>query len=366
MGSLILHFKKLDWALIISALLLSGFGLLSIYSSSLGLGNFLNFKKQIIFLVISFLIMIVFSLIDWRFFQYNSYFILFLYLLGIISLAGLFFFAPETRGIKGWYKFGPVSFDPIEFVELILAILLAKYFSMRHVEMYKLRHIFLSGFYVLLPAALIFFQPDFGSVIVLLFLWIGILFISGIKLRHFLLLILLGAIIFSLSWMFLFKDYQKARVIGFLTPHTNTLSINWSQRQSKIAIGNGGVFGRGIGKGSQTQYGFLSEPQTDFIFAAIGEEFGLIGVVILFALLTMFFWRVIRIALNSHSNFCRFFASGFAIIIFAQVFIHIGMNLGFLPVIGIPLPFVSYGGSSLVANAIALGILLNIEKSYRL
>jgi len=362
MHFLLSHFRRLYWPLILPVFFLTGFGLVSIYSSSLRQENFLNFKKQIIFVALSFLIMVAFSLIDWRFFQYNPYFILFLYFLGIISLVGLFFFAPETRGIKGWYKFGIISFDPIEFVEIILVILLAKYFSTRHIEMYKLRHILLSGFYVLLPIALIFFQPDFGSVIVLIFLWIGILFISGIRLKHFLILVLVGILIFSFSWAFLFKSYQKARVIGFLTPKENTLSINWSQIQSKIAIGNGGILGKGFANGSQTQGGFLSEPQTDFIFAAIGEEFGLVGLLAVFFFLAFFFWQVIKIALNSRFNFCRLFASGFAIVIFAQTFIHIGMNLGFLPVIGIPLPFVSYGGSGLIASAIGLGILLNIEK----
>ncbi len=355
------HLRKLDWILIISTLLLVAIGLLSIYSFSLGKGNFLNFKKQIIFLVVGFFLMFFLSFFDWRVFQQNPYLILFSYFLCLLFLLGLFFFAPEIRGVKGWYKIGSVSFDPIELTKIVLIILFAKYFSMRHIEMYKLRHIFLSGFYVFLPAILIFFQPDLGSVLILAALWFGVLVISGIKLRHFLILVFCGLLALVLSWSFLLKDYQKERVRGFLAPQIEPLGISWSQAQSKIAIGAGGFFGQGFGKGSQTQYGFLSEPHTDFIFAAISEEFGFLGISVLFFLFIILFWRIMKIALNSQSNFSRLFASGFGIILFSQIFIHIGMNLGLLPVIGISMPLVSYGGSGLIAAFIGLGILQSIK-----
>ena len=355
------HFQRLDWILIISVLLLVSIGLLSIYSSSLGKGDFFNFKKQIIFLITGVFLMLGLSFFDWREFRTNPYFILVLYFFCVLFLAGLFFLAPETRGVKGWYKLGPVSFDPIELTKIVLIILLAKYFSMRHVEMYQLKHIFLSGFYVLAPAFLIFRQPDFGSAIILIALWLGILIISGIKLRHFLILLFCGLLMLCLSWSFLFKEYQKERVISFLAPEIEPLGMSWSQAQSKIAIGSGGLFGEGLGKGSQTQYGFLSEPHTDFIFAALSEEFGLAGISILLLLYIILFWRIMRIAIVSQTNFPRLFASGIAIILFSQLFIHIGMNTGILPVIGISLPLVSYGGSGLIATFIGLGILQSIK-----
>lgn len=354
------HFKKLDWILIICALLLVGIGLLSIYSISLGRG-FLIFKKQIIFLGIGFILMTGLSFFDWRALRENPYLILVLYFLCLIFLFGLFFFAPEIRGVKGWYKIGAISFNPIELTKIVLIVLLAKYFSMRHVEMYRLKHILLSGFYILLPAGLIFLQPDLGSVIILIILWLGILVISGIKLRHFLILVLVGLLVSILSWSFLFKEYQKERIISFLAPQIEPLGMSWSQTQAKIATGSGGIFGQGIGKGSQTQYGFLSEPHTDFIFAAIAEELGLVGVAILLLLFTILIWRIMKIAISSKSNFPRLFASGFTIVLISQIFIHIGMNLGILPVIGIPLPLVSYGGSSLIAIFIGLGILQSIK-----
>ena len=150
------HLKQLDWILIVSAVLLVSIGLLSLYSSSLGKGDFLNFKKQIIFLGVGFLLMIFLSFFDWRGLKDDPYFILTIYFICVLALIGLFFFAPEIRGVKSWYKVGPISIDPIEFTKIVLIILLAKYFSMRHVEMYRFRHILLSGFYLFLPTSLIF------------------------------------------------------------------------------------------------------------------------------------------------------------------------------------------------------------------
>ncbi len=366
MLSLLIHLKKLDWILIVAVLLLVGIGLLSIYSSSLGNGDFLNFKKQIIFFGIGFFLMFLLSFFDWRQLREDPYLILILYFLCLASLVGLFFFAPEIRGVKSWYKLGLVSIDPIEFTKIVLIMLLAKYFSMRHVEMYRIKHILLSGFYIFLPAILVFFQPDLGSVLILIGLWIGILIISGIKLRHFLILILCGLLIFILSWQSFLKDYQKERILDYIGTvggwyPTEPLGISWSQNQSKIAIGSGGIFGQGIGKGSQTQYGFLAEPQTDFTFAVISEETGLIGVSVLFFLFLLLIWRIIRIAILSQNNLSRLFISGFVILLVLQIFINIGMNIGILPIIGIPLPLVSYGGSSLITFFIGLGILQSIK-----
>jgi len=353
------HLKKLDWILIISAVLLVGIGLLFIYSSSHG--DFLNFKKQIIFFGAGFFLMILLSFFDYRILKENSYLILALYLFCLVGLLGLFFFAPEIRGTKSWYKLGPVSVDPIEFTKIILIILLAKYFSMRHVEIYRFRHILLSGFYVLVPGILIFMQPNVSSVLILVAIWIAVLFISGINLRHFLILSLIFLLIFALSWSFLLKDYQKERVISFVFPQYQPLKTGWSQNQAQIAIGSGGIFGRGLGKGSQTQYGFLSEPQTDFIFAAICEELGFFGIAILMIIFMVLGWRIFKLARTCQSNFPRLFAIGFLAFLVSQAFINIGMNLGILPVIGVPLPLISYGGSNLISVFLGLGILQSIK-----
>jgi len=352
--------KKLDWILIVCSFFLVFFGLLSIYSSSRG--NFLNFKKQVIFFGVGIFLMFLFFFFDWRWLK-ETRFIFFLYFLSLILLLGLFFFAPKIRGTRSWYKLGLFSFDPTEFLKIVLIILLAKYFSAKHVEMYRLRHILISGFYVFLPSALVYLQPDLGSVLILITLWFGILIISGINLRQFFLLVLVFVLIFILGWQFFLKDYQKKRIISFFYP-IEPLGISWSQNQSKIAIATGGIFGQGIKKGSQTQLGFLPEPQTDFVFAAVSEEMGLVGVLILLFLFSVLIFRVVRIAILTDNNFSRLFASGFAVLLVSQIFINIGMNLGILPIIGIPLPFISYGGSSLILNFLAIGILQSIKKGY--
>lgn len=361
MDYLINHFKRLDLKLIITVLLLCSIGLVCLYSISLAKNDFSNFHKQIAFLIVGIFLMLIFSFFDWRGFKENSYLILAAYFACLLLLLGLFFLAPQIRGIKGWYKIGPFSFDPIGITAITLIVLLSKFFSKRHVEMYKVYHIILSGCYAAIPFVLVARQPNLGSALILLAVWVGILIISGIKLKHFLLLVLCGILAISAAWLFFLKDYQKNRVIGFLNPHTEILGMNWSQNQSKIAIGSGGLFGQGFGKGSQTQNGFLSEPYTDFIFSALAEEFGFLGIFVSMILLLYLLWRIIKTAISIESNFSRIFASGLAIFIFSQAFINIAMNLGVLPVIGLPMPFLSYGGSNLLSIFIGLGILQSIK-----
>lgn len=355
------HIKKLDWILIISSFLLVGIGILSIYSSSFGRGDFSNFYKQIVFFGIGVFLMFLISFFDYRILKNDSYLILIFYFLNILALVGLLFLAPEIRGTRSWYKLGPVSFDPIEFTKIILMILLAKYFSMRHIEINQIKHIILSGAYVILPVFLIFLQPDLGSALIILSLWIIVLIISGIKMRHFLMLIFLASLIFVLGWSSLLKDYQKERILSFVYPQEDPLGASWSQNQAKIAIGSGGIWGQGIGNGSQTQYGFLPETQTDFIFASIAEETGLIGISFLFLLFSVILLRTYKIILKAKTNFARLFIAGFGAVLITQVFINIGMNIGIAPIIGISLPLVSYGGSSLILTFIGLGIIQSIN-----
>lgn len=354
------HIRKLDWGIIIPAVLLVCFGLLALYSVAVAKNDFSNFEKQIIFFAVGFLIMIAVSFFDYRILRNNSYFILILYGVCLLLLIGLHFFAPVIRGTRGWYKLGLLSLDPIEPTKIVLVVLLAKYFSMRHVEMYKIRNIIFSGIYVLLPAIFVFIKPDLGGTMVLVSIWLGILLVSGIKIKHFLILSLCFAVIAGFAWGFLLKDYQKQRITSFLFPY-DYLGASWSQNQTKISVGSGQIFGQGLAKGSQVQYGFLPEPHTDFIFSVIAEEWGMVGIIILFTTYGFLVWRVLRIAVESKSNFPRLFASGFAIILTAQFFVNIGMNLSFLPVVGIYLPFISYGGSGLIGNFISLGILQSIK-----
>jgi len=360
MNFIVEQLKKLDWILIGATVLVVAFGLSGIYSASLARHDFSNLEKQVVFFAVGFVFMLTISFFDYRILRNNSYLILFFYFVCLLLLAGLYFFAPLTRGTRGWYHLGFLTLDPNETIKIALLVLLAKYFSMRHVEMYKFRHIVLSGFYVFLPAILIFMKPDLGGVMVLLFAWIGILLVSGIKLNHFLILFLCFVLATGFSWQFLMKDYQKQRVVSFIFPQ-DVLKGSWSQVQTKVSIGAGKIFGQGIGKGSQVQYGFLPEPHTDFIFSVISEEWGLFGIIVFFMSYLVLIWRILKIAMESETNFPRLFAVGFAIVLITQATINIGMNLGLLPVIGIYLPFVSYGGSGMIANFISLGILQSIK-----
>jgi len=360
MGVLTNQLKKLDWGIIIPTVLLVCFGLAGIWSTCVAKNIFSNFEKQVIFFVVGFILMVGISFFDYRILRNNSYLILILYAICLLMLAGLHFFAPVIKGTRGWYKIWILSFDPIEPTKIVLIALLAKYFSMRHVEMYKFKNIIFSGIYVLIPAMLIFIKPDLGGTMVILLIWLGILLVSGIKLKHFLILSFCFLLVAGFTWGFLLKDYQKQRITSFLFPY-DYLGASWSQNQTKISIGSGQIFGQGLAKGSQVQYGFLPEPHTDFIFSVIAEEWGVVGVIALFIIYGFLVWRVLKIAILSQSNFPRLFASGFAIVLTAQFFINIGMNLSLLPVVGIYLPFISYGGSGLIGNFIALGILQSIK-----
>jgi rod shape determining protein RodA len=269
-------------------------------------------------------------------------------------------FGARIRGAISWFRVGPFNFEPVELVKLIMILILAQYFSLRHIELYRIRHIIVSGIYIAIPTALIFFQPDLGSAMVLVFLWLGIVLIAGIKLRHLIILFLIGIIIFGIAWLGLLKPYQKERLLSFINPYLDPLGSGYHRIQSVIAIGAGKLLGRGLGQGSQSQLDFLPEQHTDFIFASIAEEWGFIGVCLFFILYFLFFWRIIKIALGSTNNFARLFCVGAAVVFLFQVFVNIGMNLGILPIAGISLPFVSYGGSNLIISFITFGIIQSI------
>ncbi len=361
--SIIKHIKRIDWLLMLGVFILLGFGFASLYSIATASNDYSFLYKQIIFAVISLLLMFGVSVFDWKVLKNHSVLILFFYLICILSLAGLFIFAVKIRGVVSWYDFKYFSFNPTELTKIVLIVLLAKYFSVRHAHMYNFTHILISGVYVLIPCALIFFQPDFGSILIIIALWVGILLVSGIKLKHLLILLGTGIVVFAISWVFLLKPYQKERITTFLNPEVNTLDEGWNQAQSEIAVGSGGVYGKGIGKGSQVQLGFLPESKTDFIFAAIAEETGFVGVFFLLLGILIVVWRALRIAMKSRDNFSKFFAVGFVIVFFVQSFINIAMNLKAFPIVGIPLPLVSYGGSNLVFTFITIGIIQGLKSN---
>ena len=208
MGRFFLFLQKLDWMLIGSSLGLGGIGLLSIYSSSIGRDDFSNFEKQLTFFAIGLFAMFIVSLFDYRGLRNNSYLILFLYIAGIAALVGLFVFAPEIRGTRAWYRIGGISVDPIEYMKIILIIFMAKYLALRHIEVYRIRHILLTGIYFFIPIVLIALQPNLGPVLILGMLWIILLLVAGIRFRHLFGIVAIGILVFSLGWSFFLLEHQ--------------------------------------------------------------------------------------------------------------------------------------------------------------
>ena len=344
--------------MIVSAVLLSIMGLMSIFSTSF-YHDKSYFCKQAGFLVVGIFLMLVFTFIDYRLFRNHSSLLLILYFVSVFLLVAVLFMG-KSRGAASWFNFGLFSFEPVEFAKLVMVLIFAQYFSLRHIELYRIIHIIISGVYTALVAGLVFLQPDLGSAAVLIFLWLGVMIIAGIKLRQLLFLLLIGAILFGIAWLGILQQYQKDRIISFINPYLDPQGSGYHRIQSIIAIGSGQFWGRGLGHGPQSQLNFLPEQHTDFIFASIAEEWGFAGLIIIFILYFLLFYRIIKIARNAENNFARLFCVGAAIVFAFQALVNIGMNLGLLPIVGISLPFVSYGGSNLLINFIMLGIIESI------
>jgi len=351
--------KKIDLPLVVAVLLLVTVGLLSIYSVSQKEGLEI-FKRQLAYVVVGLFLMFIFALFDYRIFRDNNFVLLGLYFFGIALLVGVLLFGREIRGASSWFRIGQLGFEPVELIKVVVILVLAKYFSLRHIEVYRLQHLIISGLYIIIPLGLISLQPELGYALIMILVWLAVVIVAGIRLRHIFLLVLIGIIIFSVSWFFLLQDYQKERVISFINPSSDPLGQGYHVIQSIIAIGSGKLFGRGLGHGTQSQLDFLPEQHTDFIFATIAEEWGFLGSVFILVLFGLLLYRLIKISLTSSNNFARLFSIGLATMFLFQAVINIGMNMGLLPIVGIPLPFVSYGGSSMVMGFIALGIIQSI------
>ncbi len=319
------------------------------------------FKKQATFLIMGYGIMILLSLFNYRYLKNYSLPVLSLYVISLLLL-GLTYFATSVRGTNSWLILGNFTIEPAELTKLCLIVLMAKYFSQKHVNIYQFRHIVASGFYFILPAALILKQPDLGSTIILSLIWASLLIAAGINKKHLLLLLMVTIIAGSSAWVVVLKPYQKARIVSFLDQDRDPLGSGYNLNQSKIAIGSGFWFGNGLGKGSQANLGFLPEPYNDFIFAAYIEQFGLAGAAVLLGLFMLLIYKILMIGLSTTANFGKLFSIGLAVFIFSHVFVSAGVNVGLLPVTGLPFPFLSSGGSNLISIMAGLGVLQSINR----
>ncbi len=360
-------FKNIDWILFSSVLLISLAGLVTMNSflpAQVGVVSNIFFNKQVIWIIVSTITFIFASNVDWSFLK-NTRVIIYLFLLSTALLFMLFILGSIAKGAQSWFNFGAFSFQPVDVVKLAVILLLSKYFSRRHIEIANIRHILVSGAYVFVVFLLVMLQPDFGSAIIIFAVWFGMVLVSGISKKHLLAVFLIATVVFAGLWFFAFKPYQKARIVTFLNPLTDIRGSGYNAYQSTIAVGSGQIFGKGIGYGTQSKLQFLPEYQTDFIFSAFAEEWGFFGVTILLLLYGIVFWRMLKISFRGGGNFEILFGLGLLILFLVHTTIHIGMNIGLLPVTGNTLPFMSYGGSHLLAEYFGLGILMGMRKNSR-
>ncbi|TAJ14584.1 rod shape-determining protein RodA [Patescibacteria group bacterium] len=351
--------KSTDWFMVGSALLISFAGLASMFGFS---GDNQYASHQIIWIVVGLSVFFIMSSIDFHFLRRTSV-VTILYILALFFLALLFAVGSVFQGAQSWFNLGAFAVQPVDPAKFALIVLLAKYFSRRHIEIARIRHILVSGAYMFLMFILLFLQPDFGSAVIVGALWMAMVLLAGIPFRHLLLIALTGVVAVSLLWVFAFAPYQKARIITFVHPLADISGAGYNAFQSTVAVGSGGILGKGIGYGTQSRLQFLPENQTDFIFAAFAEEWGLIGTLILLGLFGLLFFRLIENAKSGATNFETFFVLGVVALFGIHSIIHIGMNIGLLPVTGVPLPFMSYGGSHVVTGYALLGI-VNAMRMY--
>jgi rod shape determining protein RodA len=356
-----LRLFQIDWPLLVSALALCGAGLITMNSFA---EDNIFFDRQLIWIGLSVLIFLVASRIDYRFLR-RSWPVALLYGVSVLSLVAVYFFGDVVKGAQSRFDFGFFAVQPSDPMKLVLIIVLAKYFARRHVEIANFKHILVSGIYAFIPFALILLQPDLGSALILASIWLGIVLVAGISRTHLLTVFLLGAAAAGLMWGYVLEDYQKARVMTFINPLADIQGDGYNAYQSMIAVGSGELLGQGIGYGTQSKLRFLPEYQTDFIFAAFAEEWGFIGVIMLFILFGIVLWRILRYALRGGSNFETLFAVGVAVMFLSHFIVHVGINMGLLPVTGTTVPFLSYGGSHLMTEFLALGILMGMRRYAR-
>lgn len=369
MNNRIVRLRDFDPVLLLTALGLVTLGVLLIYSGSLSqfgrptLSNFSHpVMRQAVFATVGLTLALVFARADYRLLGNLSYV---LYAASLLALAFVVIAGEATHGSRRWIMIGGTPVQPSEIAKLVVILTLAKYLSDRHETIGSLRVVLTSLVIAAVPAALVFAQPDLGSAVIFAAIWLGMTTVAGARWKH--LLGVLGAVLAAVPFAFiaLVSDYQRQRIALWLNPERDPLGAGFQAVQARIGIGSGGLWGKGLTHGTQTQLDYLRTQTTDYVFSVLGEEIGFIGAVILFALVALLLWRVLRVAELSRDLLGRLVATGVVIFVLLQTFINVAVNVGLMPVTGIPLPFVSQGGSSLITLFIGLGILQSILIRHR-
>ncbi len=348
----------LNWKLIGAIFLISIIGVLMLYSAA-GATFKTWLVKQVFYLLIFFPVMIAIAVIDIRFWFKTSYLA---YALGILLLIIVSIKGYNTMGATRWFKIFNFTIQPSEIAKLFTIMALAKYFYNIEIDLIqKPKYIIWPIIIIIAPAILILNQPDLGTAIILILAGVSILFMAGIRTWKFVAGGILAIITIPFFWFFALYDYQKNRILTFLNPDSDPSGMGYNITQSKIAIGSGGLFGKGYLSGTQGQLYFLPEKQTDFIFTMLVEEFGFVGGLITILLYSYIIFTGTKIAIKSQHQFGKLLAIGVVNILFLHMFINIGMVMGLLPVVGAPLPLISYGGTITATMLISFGLLLNVD-----
>ena len=359
------YLKKYDWFLLVPTLLLTIFGLASLYSGTLNVAepNWIFFNKQLTFFIIGFGLLIFASIVDYR--RWRSYSLIF-YFIALIFLVAVLFWGTEIRGTTGWFYIFGFGLQPVELMKFAMVLTLAFVYSKRKDKEQSASTLLIVSMITLIPVFLAILQPDYGSAVIMLGIGVGFYALINMKPKHLIYILLLVVLSSILIWNFLLLDYHQDRILTFLDPMRDPLGEGYNVRQSIIAVGSGSLFGRGLGLGTQSQLQFLPEVQTDFIFAAIAETLGFFGVTLIIVFFSILLIRILLIMKEARDSFSMYVCYGFGLIFFMQMFVNIGMNLGMLPVAGLSLPFVSYGGSFLIISMIAIGIIESIRLRQRI
>lgn len=347
--------KTIDWLLYLLPIILTITGIVILYSLTYYNNKIGLFDNQIIYAVIGFVLMLIFTFIDYRNFQGAAWY---LYFAGLILLIIVLFFGKTVLGASRWIDLKVFQLQPAEFFKLCLIIILAKFFSDRWNNI-NFKNIFFGLLLLVVPGILVLRQPDLGTLMVLCFITLMIILASKISKLQLAVLGLIILVVLPGTWFFL-KDYQKQRLSTFINPGADPYGSGYNVLQSTITVGSGGLLGRGLGHGPQSQLNFLPIVYTDFIFAGLAEASGFVGSVLLIFLFMFLIARILSVARISKDYFGTLIAIGVGSMLIFQMFVNIGMNIGILPVTGIPLPFVSSGGTSLIVNFICIGILQSI------
>jgi rod shape determining protein RodA len=346
-----------DWLLSAAVFVLVVFSLVILFSLDDSPGKNSFFTKQLIAFfagLLGYLFLIKKNYKIWQHYGWLSY------LVSILLLLGVLFFGQEIRNIKAWFIIGPISIQPVEFVKVLFIVFLARFLTSLGSLQQLLKTIFLSGLLTGLLMFLIVKQPDFGSAMILFFIFLIAIFFMPLRRWHYFLIILVISLGAIASWNFYLQDYQRTRILTFLNTEADPLAEGYNITQAKVAVGSGGIWGRGLGFGTQSQLNFLPEAHSDFIFAVIAENFGFFGSLLFLAVYLFFFYRLTRILQLARTDFGKYITLGVMVYLFFQLMINIGMNIGLVPVAGVPLPLVSAGGSSLVSVLLALGLVQSV------